>query len=255
MNQLVQRYAQLSVIADKCRAQNLAIPRGVQTEMQHIYSTAQATLTPLEQQQAVRAVESFRAQAYGNLKAQAAYQQESQAMHYRDKIAKGLSGMTVDQVQAAKQGKKYVQRGSKFNPNVTKQKIVGMVQRATGKKLSFDKIYEHSCALESEPDKLGYLKLHFGNKAQQMEGFFKGFEDSGAGIQIKLTEKRYSEDEYVEPSDDEVLRAQVTDAVAVNMNEGVADWAVRDIDQAYMADEGSLGDVARAMAKVGFDDE
>ena len=255
MNQLVQRYAQLSVIADKCRAQNLAIPNGVQTEMQHIYSTAQATLTPMEQQQAVRAVESFRAQAYGNLKAEVAYKAESQAMHYRDKIAKGLSGMTVDQVQAAKQGQKYVQRGSKFNPNVTKQKIISMAKQASGKDMSWDKIYEHSCAIENERDKLTYLRQHFGDKAQHMEGFFRGFEESGAGIQIKLTEKRYSEDEYVEPTKDEVLRAQVTDAVAVNMNEGVADWAVRDIDQAYMADEGSLGDVARAMATVGYDDE
>ena len=142
-----------------------------------------------------------------------------------------------------------MKRGSKFNARVGKQRIEQMALQASGKKLTFDQIWNHSIALEGEPNKAAYLKKHFGNKAGEMDGFFRGFDDSGAALQIKLTEGKYSEDEYVEPTKDEVLRAQITDAVATEMtrDSDTANWAVQGIDEAYLADDGMKGDVARAM--------
>lgn len=249
--QMVQRYAYLATGCERASAAGRQPPQQVVQEMNRLYSRAQAMLTPQEQQHAVQAVETLMAQHHQQAEIQSA-QREANASHYhRDQLAKELTGMTADQLLAAKDGKKIPTKGSRFRPDAAKAQVMHTLKQA-GYNLSYtefqklaDKYNESKGARGSEAA-IRHLSGH-GDKAEELANVIEGFSKSGLDMAIGLQDRRgYDKDSYREVTDDEQLRAQIADAWAREAahDEGSMESITQKYDPAYLEDEHMTGDIS-----------
>lgn len=256
ISQMVQRYALLLAGSERARAQGLPIPPRVANEMNRLYSRAQSMLSPHEQAQAMNAVNTLKAQHHQRFDMQDA-QREVNANHYhQDKVAKELTGLTVDQLNEARHGRKVPVKGADYKPDRVKANIDRQFKQY-GIPMDFAKFRKLADRVEDlrlhGRDTDAYLKEKFGDNAPVLRHLIDDYEAKGAGIQLGLAEKRgVAKDHMREVSEEEQRKAQLAHAWATSAtrDEDSRESIVKDYDAAYLEDDGRQGDVARAMLAV-----
>ncbi|TXS96036.1 hypothetical protein FV139_00575 [Parahaliea maris] len=252
MTQVVQEYAYLQAGIDHCRARGKPVPSHVTDRANFLYNKAASVLTPQEASMALRAVDALKAQYTQHAVARDAQREAAANHYYRDDLAKSMTGLTADQVVAAKDGQKYAVKGSRFQPEQARVRVESILKKA-GHKLNYDQFLAHVDAVDDAKrhgrDPAKYLTEKFGKKASQMGDLIEGFNNSGISEVMALTKGRTTPDHMTAPTKSEVLRSQLADAW---VNDAVKspnsrEKLVERYHPSYLEDTGRSGDIARAM--------
>lgn len=256
ISQMVQRYALLLAGSERARAQGLPIPPRVANEMNRLYSRAQSMLTPVEQQQAMNAVNTLKAQHHQRMDIQASVKDANAKRYFQDQTAKELTGMTVDQLNEARHGRKVPVKGSDYKPDRVKESVERQFKQF-GMPMNFKQF--RKLAADVEDMKLhgrntdAYLKDKFGGKWTLVKDVMDDYDAQGVELRLGLAEKRgVAKDTLRQPSEEEQRKAQLAHAWATSAtrDEDSRDAIVKSYDTAYLEDDGIQGDVARAMLQV-----
>ncbi|MCX2972997.1 hypothetical protein EYC87_05285 [Halieaceae bacterium IMCC8485] len=233
-------------------------PPQILNELQRIESKASATLSPSELLAAREASEVYQARFIQQHDFDAA-QSDAAARHYAlDQTAKEMTGMTLDQVQYAAQGKPIPTKGRGFKPGNIKQGVTDMIAKAgLGKNVKYEqflKMADRVQEIEAHgKDPKSYLAKHFGaDKAPALLDMANGFNASGVGVAVGLVNDDDNPDYLRQPTESDQMRAQLANswAASAQNDRGSSESIAKRYDSAYLGDENLTGDVARAMLDV-----
>ena len=149
-----------------------------------------------------------------------------------------------------KRGEKYPVKGNAHEPKGAKAKVEYFLKEM-GVDMNYGQFDKFINRLDEITAHRGpeagqkLIKEKFGAKAAHASDMISAFNESGLGLKIGLADRRGTHgDSLVEPTADEVRRAQIADAW-LSDKESRGQLA-SDIDPAYLENEHMQGDVARA---------
>jgi len=249
---LIARHAFIRAGMQRDHIAGRRTPLHIQQELQRIEAKAQAMYTPMELQQAIAASTTMQAQYLQQHDARAAMQDATAKSFYADKLAKDLTGLTADQLLAAKAGKPIPMQGK---GKVTYKDNLRQLMQANGlPEMPFEKFAKVAERVEeielAGRDPGDYLREKFGAKAAAAHTVIGGFNRSGIGIEMALRGDP-EPDHYVKPTDDLQRKATIADAWARKAAGDKADFdsLTTDIHPSYLESDTSQGDVARSFHK------
>ncbi|PLW69452.1 hypothetical protein [Pseudohalioglobus lutimaris] len=256
---LIQEYSYLLASIERQAAMGKEAPPQVLSRMNALYSRAAAMLSPAEQQQALQAVESLKAEHHAAFNAQESQAAAKQQGYYANKLAQDTVGLDWHQVEAAAKGKAFPRKGAGTGKIQAYERTVKQATQMLGKPNMTRKQFENTVARYDELNQArgekqadDYLAKQFGERAQHAKQIITDYEKSGIGLKVGLAERRGMDtDHYVEPSEDLQMRAQIATAAAETalQDEGTRSYLTSSdsIDPDYLESEHMTGDIARAM--------
>lgn len=258
MNNLVARHAYLTAGIQRTYAMGKQPPAHIIQELQRLESRAQATMTPMEVQQALQASQTMQAHYLQEHDAQAAMRDANNKGYFAEQLSKDLTGMTPDQLIAAKSGQLIPVKGKRSVDykanlrNMLQQNGLGNVPYEKFVKVA-DRVEEIKGAGKSPSD---YLKQAFGNKAAAAESLIGAFHISGIGIELGISGEPEA-DRFEKPTEELQRRTTIADAWARKAMGDKNDFQTitQNIDPTYLENDGIQGDVARAMQKHDMEDQ
>jgi hypothetical protein len=263
---MIQRYAWLMTGVEREAAAGREPPQQVINEMNSLYSRASAMLSPAEQQQALAAVDSLKAQFHNQAEVETAKRSARDRRYYADQFSKEITGLDYDQMKLAAKGQKFARKGRKSVDPREYESTIANVAKMLGKpemtRKEFEQIsdrYEEIKGARSPEAAEEYLAGKFGaERAAQARTSLDAYERSGIAVAVGLAERRGQDtDHYVQPSEDLELRSQIADAWAEvasrdpHTREGLSSSAL----DPYIEEDTLHGDIARAMLKHEMADE
>jgi hypothetical protein len=250
---LIARHAYIRAGVQRDFQAGRKTPQHILNELQSIEARAQATLTPMELQQAQAASKSMEAQYLHQADMQAGMHEANMRGYYTEKVARDLTGMTPDQLLLAKEGKPIPVKGKGAQINKMRENVEGMFKQY-GIKKSFEEIDKLSTRYEEERKGRGnpnkWLNDTFGDKAKQAAALLGAYEQSGIGYEAALIGEP-EKDHYVKPTDDLQRSTQIADSWARSAkdNDQAFKSLTTDIHPDYLEDDGARGDIARAFVQ------
>jgi hypothetical protein len=221
MNQppnMVQRYAYLMAGVEYSAARGEQPPEHVLHELNQLHAKAQAVLNPQEQALAMSAADSMKAEFLQQRAAQDAQTMARDRGFYADQLSRGLTGLSPDQLGAAKAGEKFPIKGRGHDLPKVKANIEGILKGA-GQDMSFAEFDRISDRVEEITlhgrDPKQYLEKKFGDKADQVHDLIDSYQSSGVSLSVGLAELRPGEgDHYVKPTEELQRKSEIADAWA-----------------------------------------
>ena len=251
IQQSIQRYAQLKASANA----GVQLSPAQQREARQIYERAQATLTPREAQQALRAADAMSAEIGRRYQFKTAQHDIKRQMYKADQVSRAATGMDVAQMgMALKTGKVPVRGGRSFTKKSVEKKIQGYLAPWGYGNMSlkaFEKISDRTAELQRDnPAKVNsYLISQFGNHAGHVKNLIDGYAMSGVSEEMALRGDQ-AEDELRDVNDDTMRRANLMDSFAkvATEDKGTARSLMEadEISDEYMESEFITGDISRA---------
>ncbi len=258
MSNFIQRHAYIRAGIQRDRIQGRQTPQHIFQELQRIETRAQATMTPMEQQQAMHASTTMQAQYLQQADMQAAQRDANNKGYFREQLSKDLTGMTPDQLEYAKQGAAIPVKGKGQTPykdnlrNMLKTQGLGDIPYEKFVKVA-DRVEEIKAAGKSPSS---YLKQHFGKRAIAAENMIGAYHISGIGIELGISGEP-EKDHFVKPTEELQRRTTIADSMARSAmtNKEDREFITSRIDPDYLENDTSQGDVARAFQKHEMEDQ
>lgn len=260
-NEMIQNYAQLKAQAELLATRGQMLPPEGQQMMDRIYSYAQATLTPSEQQQALAVVDSLTAQHHQQFMQEQA-QADARAMEQaQNRMTTELTGGVLTeghQLAPAARGEKIQRHGKNAVNMPMHDSTIADMMRSLDKPewgvKDFNRVLDRheELRLNRDPEAAdAYLQRTFGEHADSARDIVKSYNQSGLGLAVGLQERRGGfEEDFMEDTPEETQRrAQLTSAMLNSASENEDDMeflADSQFTETYLERDDSLGDVARA---------
>lgn len=258
MNNLIARHAWLKAGIQRTYAMGQRPPAQAIQELQRIESRAQASMTPMEVQQALNASQAMQAQYLNQHDANSAMRDANNKGFFAEQLSKDLTGMTPDQLVAAKNGQLIPVKGKGQTPY--KQNLANMLKQAGLGDVPYEKFVKVADRVEETKaagkDPLPMLRQAFGKRAEAAESLIGAFHISGIGIEIGISGEP-DKDHFEKPTEELQRRTEIADAWARSAMGDKNDFQTitQKIDPTYLENDGIQGDVARAMQKHDMEDQ